>query len=191
MQSKSLSCPAAGCQTCCVWTPSMDSVHGAKHHRQVRWNSPQLTSRKDDYSLCWTLFLSSEGEKQSKCLFVFFSLTCAGSLCLVRYNDRTMSTTCWPRSNSSPDPWQRVSRAAVSTTQGWRSDCALCGKSIEFLDSGTEWQLSSSRSKFLSSNRRIIFIPNSPSFQPVGLALTWYSKIVLLFWNEEQLVQHI
>lgn len=52
-------------------------------------------------------------------------LTGAGSLCLVLYSDLTTATTCPPRSTLTPDPWQRVSKAEVSATQGLRSDCDL------------------------------------------------------------------
>lgn len=52
-------------------------------------------------------------------------LTGAGSLCLVLYSDLTMATTCPPRSTLTSDPWQRVSKAEVSATQGLRSDCDL------------------------------------------------------------------
>lgn len=52
-------------------------------------------------------------------------LTGAGSLCLVLYSDLTMATTCLPRSKVTSDPWQRVSKAEVSATQGLRSDCDL------------------------------------------------------------------
>lgn len=62
-------------------------------------------------------------------------LTGAGSLCLVLYSDLTVATTCLPRSNLTSDPWQRVSKAEVSATQGLRSDCDLetGGKSQAFV----------------------------------------------------------
>lgn len=44
---------------------------------------------------------------------------------MVLYSDLTMATTCLPRSKLTSDPWQRVSKAEVSATQGLRSDCDL------------------------------------------------------------------